>query len=358
MDGDKTSTVAKSTTSSKRVLYFSILNVIACFGVVMLHCNSEAFWGFAKSKTWISGNLIETLFYFPVPIFFMLSGATLLGYRKRYDTKTFLVKRFQKTLIPFLFWSVVALFYAAIVSNWQDWNPIHIISNILNTRYMSIYWFFIALFAIYLSIPILSAVDERLKMKVYKYAIIIGLIFVSILPLACTLLHIEYNYELTSPVVGGYLLFILLGYYLSKIDLTKKQRRIIYICGILGLAVHFAGSWFLSFRHDELSMTFKGYTNLPSVLYAVAIFVWFKYCNFEKIIQKFPSFPKLINNLAGLTFGIYLIHGFVVYGVPQLIGLDTTWWVWRTFGAIATFVICGLITWVLKKLPVLKHIVP
>ncbi len=350
--------VGASTPSRKRVLYFSILNIVACFGVIMLHCNSAAFWGFEKSKTWISGNLIETLFYFPVPIFFMLSGATLLNYRKRYSTKAFLAKRFQKTLIPFLFWSIIALFYSILVSGATDWNPLHIVSNILNTRYMGIYWFFIALFAIYLSMPVLSAIEDKLKMKVYGYAIVIGLIFVSILPLACNLLHIEYNFELVPPVVGGYVIFILLGYYLSKIDLSKKQRMIIYLAGLLGLIVHFVGSWYLSYRHNELSMTFKGYNNLPSVLYAVAVFVWFKYCNYDKITSRFPKFEQLVNQLASLTFGIYLIHGFVVYGLPQLTGLDTRWWVWRTFGAIAVFGCCALMTWILKKIPILKRLVP
>lgn len=342
----------------KRVLYFSVLNVLACFGVVLLHCNGEAFWGFSKSLTWISGNLIETLFYFPVPIFFMLSGATLLGYRKKYSTPVFLKKRFTKTFIPFLFWSVVALFYVAILGGWQDWNPLHIVDNILNTRYMTIYWFFIALFAIYLSMPILSAVEDKLKMDVYKYAIMIGLVFVAILPLVCNLLHISYNYELTPPVIGGYVLFIILGYYLSKVELTKKQRLIIYALGIVGALVHFAGCWFLSYRHNELSMTFKGYTNLPSVLYAVAIFVWFKYFDFNKLMKKLPWFEKVVNNIASLTFGIYLIHGFFVYSLPGFIGFNPVSWVWRTFGALAMFIVCGGIVWILKKIPVVNKLVP
>ena len=348
--------------AKKRVLYFSVLNVLACFGVVLLHCNGAAFWGFLKSKTWISANIIETLFYFPVPIFFMLSGATLLGYRKRYSTREFLQKRFMKTVLPFLFWSVIAMLYTMAFDGTFDWNPAHIAINILHTRYMSIYWFFIALFAVYLSLPVLSAVEDKLKLQVYKYAIILGMIFVAVLPLAFQLLQLggpnEYNWELTPPIVGGYILFVLLGYYLSKVELTKKQRFFIYICGVAGAIVQFVGCWVLSFKNGFVDTTFKGYTNLPSVTFAIAVFVWFKYLDYGRILQKFPWFENIVNKLAGLTFGIYLIHGFIVYSLPAMIGFDARNWVWRTLGSIAIFIICGIIVWLLKKIPFIKRIVP
>ncbi len=37
---------------------------------------------------WVSANLLETIFYFALPVFFMISGATLLDYRSKYSTKT------------------------------------------------------------------------------------------------------------------------------------------------------------------------------------------------------------------------------------------------------------------------------
>lgn len=51
--------------------------------------------------------LINVLFYNAVPLFFMLSGATLIGYHKKYDTRTFLRKRIKRTLIPFLAMSCI-----------------------------------------------------------------------------------------------------------------------------------------------------------------------------------------------------------------------------------------------------------
>lgn len=72
------------------------------------------------------GLAIEVLFYWAVPIFFMLTGATLMRYRERYDTKTFLLKRFQRTVIPFLAWSTILYFVVTICIQGGLWtSPLH-----------------------------------------------------------------------------------------------------------------------------------------------------------------------------------------------------------------------------------------
>ena len=62
---------------------------------------------------WISANIIESIFYFAVPVFFMISGCTLIDYRNKYSTKIYFKKRINKTLIPFIIWSMLALLYIA-----------------------------------------------------------------------------------------------------------------------------------------------------------------------------------------------------------------------------------------------------
>lgn len=349
----------KAPKRQKRIFYISVLNVLACFGVVALHCTNSAFWNYTDSRTWVTGNLVETLFYFPVPIFFMLSGATLLEYRERYSTEVYLKKRFSKTVIPFLAWSVVAYIYWVFWVNDGVWQgPRAFLQGVLNTEYMSIYWFFLPLFAIYLSIPVLSMIQD--KLKVFRYAIYLGLIFVVILPLIFDLLGVNYNENLTPPLVMGWMIYVFLGYNLSRVDLSLKQRRIIYICGILGWVMQFFGTWWLSAKIGKVDETFKGYTNLPCVMQAVAVFVLFKQINYEKWLAKFPKLrlEKLINWLAGVTFGIYLIHGYIVYTLPDLWGFSATSWVWRTFGTVAVFVASAGTTWALQKIPLVRRIVP
>ena len=80
--------------------YIDFLGCISAFAVVMLHTN-EVFHIFSYEAYWVTANAIECLMYFAVPVFLLISAATLLNYRERYSTKEFFIRRMHKTLIPF-----------------------------------------------------------------------------------------------------------------------------------------------------------------------------------------------------------------------------------------------------------------
>lgn len=345
-------------------LYIAVLNILACQSVIILHTNG-VFWSHPSGRLWYTANFLETFFYPAVPIFFMISGATLLNYRQRYGTKEFLRRRFTKTGIPFLVWSMLACLFQSYVSKVPvDWNPLHIIDNIENTRYFSIYWFFIPLFSIYLTIPILSLIED--KMRMCRYAIVIGMIFVCILPLICSLLKFPFNGQLTPSVVTGDMIFVFLGYYLSNVQLTKKQRIILYVAGVLGWTMHFAGTIILFIGQTDINGTFKGYTNLPCVLHSIALFVLFRHIDYEKLINSFPlklhdidnHVEAFIYHLSEQTFGIYLIHFFLIIRIPFLLHLNVASMVWRLGWAVIIFWCCAGLTFIMKKVPVLREIVP
>ena len=87
---------------SSNLFYITVLNVLSALAVVGLHTNG-CFWEFSKERWWFTANIIESVLYFAVPVFFMITGATLLDYTKRCDTKTFFTRRLKKTVIPFVF---------------------------------------------------------------------------------------------------------------------------------------------------------------------------------------------------------------------------------------------------------------
>ena len=72
---------------SKRVLYFDILNILAIISVIALH-HSGIVHANPNIRAWNTSLIVECLCYFAVPVFIMLSGANLLTYRDKYDTKT------------------------------------------------------------------------------------------------------------------------------------------------------------------------------------------------------------------------------------------------------------------------------
>lgn len=80
---------------STSIFYITVLNVISALSVVGLHTNG-CFWEFSRERWWFTANIIESVLYFAVPVFFMITGATLLDYAKRCDTKTFFIRRLKK----------------------------------------------------------------------------------------------------------------------------------------------------------------------------------------------------------------------------------------------------------------------
>lgn len=337
----------------KKTFYLTLLNVLSCFCVVMIHCNS-VFWTAPAGTLWISANFIETACYFAVPVFFMVSGCTLFDYQERYSTKEYFHKRFWRTVFPFLVWSLLAYANQTRIAvrdgGTPDWNLMHIMDGILNIKYLQVYWFFIPLFSVYLSIPLLAGIKD--KRSAFSYGAGMGIFFVAAMPLLSKLFHIPYNGGLTPGVVSGYLFISMLGYVLANREFGRKERICVYLLGLFGWALHFWGTDWLS-GPGMIDRTFKDYVNLPAVLHAMGVFVFVKYHTPAK-----EEFQKWITWLSGRTFGIYLIHMYMIGLLSKILRMDTTGIAWRTLGAVLVFVSSAIVIWIMQKIPVVKRIVP
>lgn len=237
----------------KYVIAFDILNIIACISVVALHVNN-AFWTFSYERYWVTSNLIQCVFFFAVPIFLMLSGATLMDYRDRQTTKNYFKKRFLRAGIPFLVWSVIAILWYALRGDTWFFENSHAITVlkpldvIFNSGAQSVYWYFIPLFSVYLAIPVLSAIPKDRRKNIFGYAILVAFFTESIIPLFCDLTGINMNRNLNMPVLYSFLFLAVVGYYITRYPISKKIRIIIYILGVIGLALHFFGTLILSIK--------------------------------------------------------------------------------------------------------------
>lgn len=333
--------------------YITYLNVFAAFSVVMLHNNGIVHLH-PTGKTWYSAIFIETFFYCAVPLFFMISGTNLIDYKKRYSTKEFLKKRIKKTGVPFLLWSIIAIFYFCIRKRSFEIlteGLLNIISNIFNTTYITIYWFFPHLFAFYLCIPILSELKN--KMRTFKYMIIVSFIFLSTLPFICNLLSITYNYELVPKFVSGYVIYGVIGYYLANTDVSKKQRFSIYLIGFIGFLFNFIGTAYLTEPGGDIYQLFRGPFNWPTLFQSIAIFTLFKYFPIEN-----KRLDKIISWFGKKTFGIYLIHIYLVNELPNILNINNYNLLWRIFGGFFIFVLSAGITDLIQRVPFIKKIVP
>lgn len=342
-----------------RLEYIDILNVLSCIAVIYLHSNG-VFWSFEKAKWWLGANIIESVFYFAVPVFFMITGVTLMDYSQKYTTKEYFKKRIQKTFIPFIFWSIVGLifvYYRGEVGI-AELMPINAINSILNTKFNGgFYWYFIALYTVYLAIPVIAAVPEDRRKKVFSYIIFSYMILNVILPLLSNLfnLGISWNSALTMPFGTNFIIYILIGYYIDRYEIEKKYRIFIYILGVLGLLLQLLGTAYLSFRDNQINGMFKGYLGLACILYSTAIFVFFKYLNYlpcKKVLYKVSSIFKKE------TFGIYLVHYFVLMSITGFYSMNIKSIKVRLVLAPIIFFLSWIFVKIIQRIHILKKLLP
>ena len=80
--------------------------------------------------------------------------------------------------------------------------------------------------------------------------------------------------------------------------------------------------------------------------------------NICKRISENKKISNILASISGCSFGIYLIHMIVKYYYVQILHINTAVWLFRTFGVIAIYIISLIIVMIIKKVPILKKIVP
>ena len=63
-----------------RIVWIDVLNIVACAGVLLLHCTNREVHHFMgiPSVNWFIGLFTHSFVLWPVNIFFMISGFTLM----------------------------------------------------------------------------------------------------------------------------------------------------------------------------------------------------------------------------------------------------------------------------------------
>lgn len=345
---------------TRRVLYYDLLNISACFAVIALHCN-QMVHTWQPGINWLVALGIEVFFYWAVPIFFMLTGATLMQYRERYDTKTFLVKRFKRTVIPFIAWSFIFYLLISVPLQGQHLGIRTFLNLMLNNGIEQVYWFFPPLFSIYLSMPLISLLSNY--KKTIAYGIGVAFLLQSILPFLLPVIGISWSNTLSIPAFTGMLMYVGLGYLLSNTDLSAKHRRLIYITGVMAMAFRYAYTAISSQSLGYLDRTFFSYSAFPAVLQAIAVFVLFKQLEQRHFIKLQPNkttrFQKLISTASACSFGIYLIHKPILdHIVIGVLGVPLTSPPLRTIGVLFLYLFCLSLVFIAKRFKVGRILLP
>ncbi|MDI7743216.1 acyltransferase family protein [Lysinibacillus fusiformis] len=335
----------------EQIVYIDFLRIFAAFAVVLLHTSAPLLVRIAENNTehFIQGNIINSATRWSVPIFFMISGALLLNSKRDFDLTFFLKKRFSKILIPFLFFSV---FYFVMDSPNLDIQ--HFIVGLANNGIATHLWFFYALIAVYLFAPILIVFVKQSSEKINIYILIVWFILCSIVPFINNMMPL---FKINNfGVFGTYLGYFLLGYVLFNRSFKKIERFVIYFLGILGYLMTLLGTHFYSMRADNFFSILYEYNSPNVLIMSIAIFVFFKYAfNFKM------KSTKLLTKISALTFGVYLLHPLFLKYVRESSNLNYLYedrlLITIPFIAIAVFIICVILSYIISIIPILKKVV-
>ncbi len=338
-------------------LWMGLANVLACLAVLFLHLNS--FWdGPRQGRSFLSATVIETCFDWAVPVFLMLSGANIIDYRRRMSTRTYARKRVQKTLIPFLAWSLIALVYGCLTHSkaTADLSPLAVVNGILATSYCSVYWFFMPLFAIYLSVPFLSLMDQRDRAFVWLAGL--AFLFYSVLPLVSNVVGLRYSSLLAPPIVGGYLIFLFLGHLVCNTDLLDKWRMPLTVLALACVLVKVTWVYLSATRTGEVNRALTKSVAPFNVILATAVLLNLKLLKLGGV-QATSRLYRWTRWLTGKTFGVYLVHYYVcdiLFRVLPDVVLHSIWY--RTLGVLVVFLVCVALVAALQRIPGMKRILP
>ena len=311
-------------TKPKRKLYLDVLRILAAFLVCYNHSFAfELYLVQAPDGSLVSWlNVAVAVFAtISMPLFFMLSGALLLGKEESYQDV--LTKRVWRFLV--LLFCGSGLTYLVLGER-----PLSVgvfVRQLLSGDVYLTFWFLYAYLSLLLAKPLLQKIAALMTGKDVVYLLILRLVFFSgkmLLDGCCSLMQLSavtLSGEFRLPFTAIDILFYpLMGYYLSaKLPLEKIGRREVLGCFgviILGTAVASA----LVYGEGYLQGFTQNYTTLFAWSSAMAVFVLVRRC-----MERFAApewLGKAIVGVSQVTIGIYLLEPIVIGRLRRLIPIE------------------------------------
>ena len=315
--------------SSRREQAMDVLRILACMGILLAHSGAMCITcGIVEkdSPAWIASFLAKELYMISIPVFAMLSGYFFLNPKKELALRKLYGRNIMRLVIALVFWT---LFYAITVRGryypfgGQDTN----------------FWYIGMCIGLYISMPVLRCVaadDRLLAYSCWAWLFIRVYLYVG--------KYVEVPIVITDHVFTGYMGYCLWGYYLSRMTLSRKQIHLIYFVGVAAMIMTFVVPlWNTKVRFD--------YVDIGPAFAAFAVFLFFV----KHPLDLSEKWGDLLAHFSKVTFGIYMVHSFVVIETfTRIYRFVPNPFVLIPLSFVVTFVSSYVMVLVIKQIPVLK----
>lgn len=291
---------------SGRRMDHDVLRVLCMAGVVYLHTAAGALRAYTGA-VWHFANLASSLATAAVPLFFMLSGALLLGQERTGDVSALFRRRLPKVLVPLIVWSLLVIALKGYREGAETAASLAL--NLLHDPVLVPYWFLYALIPIYLLTPFLKKMTGCLSEEHWNYLVALWLVLTiglrtvrDFFPAdhpAYTALTVHWTFNIN--LVDGYLGYFLLGARLVRLE-RLPSRRSLWAAALGSCSVIAVGTWALRRLTGSYDERFKSYVHIFTAVLAISLFLLAR-----SYLERYRS-PRWLAGLAGLSFGVYLAH--------------------------------------------------
>lgn len=308
----------------KRTAYLDLLRIIACIMVVGVHVSA-----LCLEELDVTGmnfkvmNGFDCFSILGVPLFVMISGSLLLSEKHTDNMKDLYLKKALRLLVLyfvyFLFYNTVSFMKSGTAWSFENVKQDIVLDSLLGKGIYHL-WFLPMMISLYLITPFIKPFMQD---KV-KCAVFLGLYFVLAILLP-TMLKFEFPYK---TIVGslyerfpnvmfiGYIGYYILGHVLHEFlpKLRMGTLAAVAVCGVVFFGIEVYTCNLYSEKTGKLSIILNDTMAVNAFVASACIFVL---CKHIKVKEN-----KLLTECAKLTFGIYLLHPFVL-NLFQQAGLDT-----------------------------------
>ena len=353
-----------------RAPWLDFIKVFAVLFTLFLHANAPlANWQTAVSHNpvtfnqyyWDISMFFAALAGMTFALIFMYFGAVTLNSKE--VSFTFFIYKAKSLILPLIAWTIIyTLFYKYMMHR-----DIEVLPQLLTSLFSPVaknLWILYTLIAMFLILPLLKIVMDHTNTKQQIYLSILWIFAVSIPPFSEHFFNIKISTDL--PMMTGYIGYMIIGYILSKIKLTKTILQIAIIFVIMGITWSTFYSIFNSKPDSILIGQYAGFFysrfSFPMIMHSIGSFILLRFIA-EQIIHK-DVVKKVLHSLSPKALGICLIYPFwfTILGTEK-IGIEITAFIGNPFWSVpltASLTILGSLMTVsiLKKIPYVQTIVP
>ena len=331
--------------------WISNLRLIALYAVIILHSTSVLLMqhGKVSNADWLTADFLNALVRFAVPVFVMITGALLL--HREYEPVNFLKKRLSRVVVPFLFWSLVYIWYSwyieEITFGADAWANIKEVLHFL--KYGSSYhlWYVYMLIGLYFIIPIIGKFVRHATEREILYFLVVW--FAVMLITQPYLVRV--NPSVDMHYFAGYIGYLVLGHYLAfKNFETKNLRGWMIALFIFSIAIITVGTWYIAPLPKWPGTMFYEPVNPAVLTLSASIFMVVKLT----VPKVSPGVIQIRDFVGKYNYGIYLGHALILYFLDDPFGVSyklCTPIISIPLTALICFIVTLFMVWLVNKIP-------